>query len=479
MHLQLSQILINKTEYPRIEVDKARASRYADSMRDGDTFPPIDIAPHKYTEDEERKEYELFDVADGAHRLLAYKEMGIDTIEVNLIETDDVLFYAAMKTGDTKELNAKEAEDTARRLYTRNPSRDLKEIAKAVKRSKRTVQNYLKDLIAEKEQAQEVKLLKMNALGLPYSRIAGRLGITEDSIKKSIGAKLENFQIGTNIFDEYQKGFPVEKIAAKYNLPEPLVWHLLLKDKTDQERFSALKWTMRTWDNWYFQNCDLRFGDDWPGRIPGQLVAYTLKHYTVNNPENQALVFDPMAGGGVTPDICLAFNRKCWSFDGSDRKDTRPEIEPFTWKVPIEMPVNGKQKPDLFFLDPPYFSKKDKEYTEKTEASISNMDRQEYMNFFQEMFAKFAEYSKKGAFIAFLNADWYDFQGVSTMDEDPSLSIRQSQYEALLEQAGWTIYRVIDCPMSSERFSGSMVTAMQDKNEMGTTRRHLTIGRLL
>lgn len=239
MHLQLSQILINKTEYPRIEVDKARASRYADSMRDGDTFPPIDVAPHKYTEDEERKEYELFDVADGAHRLLAYKEMGIDTIEVNLIETDDVLFYAAMKTGDTKELNAKEAEDTARRLYTRNPARDLKEIAKAVKRSKRTVQNYLKDLIAEREQAQEVTLLKMNALGLPLERIAGRLGMTKSTVDRYF-PKMEKQQNWENVFDEYQKGFPVEKIAAKYNLPEPLVWHLLLQDKTDQERFSAV-----------------------------------------------------------------------------------------------------------------------------------------------------------------------------------------------------------------------------------------------
>jgi hypothetical protein len=27
------------------------------------------------------------------------------------------------------------------------------------------------------------------------------------------------------------------------------------------------------------------------------------------------LVFDPMAGGGLVADTCLAFNRRCWSFD--------------------------------------------------------------------------------------------------------------------------------------------------------------------
>ena len=38
-----------------------------------------------------------------------------------------------------------------------------------------------------------------------------------------------------------------------------------------------------------------------------------------------------MAGGGVVADTCLAFNRKCWSFDLLDRIQTRPEIEPFLW----------------------------------------------------------------------------------------------------------------------------------------------------
>ena len=40
---------------------------------------------------------------------------------------------------------------------------------------------------------------------------------------------------------------------------------------------------------------DERFGDDWPGRIPAQLVAHTLFYFT--NPGD--LVFDPMAGGCV------------------------------------------------------------------------------------------------------------------------------------------------------------------------------------
>jgi len=61
-----------------------------------------------------------------------------------------------------------------------------------------------------------------------------------------------------------------------------------------------------------------------------------------------------MAGDGVVPDTCLAFQRKCWSFDIVDRPETRPEIEPFQWNPKdLQWPVKGKEKPDLIFLDPP------------------------------------------------------------------------------------------------------------------------------
>ncbi|MCF8090106.1 MAG: hypothetical protein K9L23_18845 [Desulfotignum sp.] len=42
-------------------------------------------------------------------------------------------------------------------------------------------------------------------------------------------------------------------------------------------------------------------------------------------------MLDPMAGGGVVADTCLALGRWCWSFDLLDRVQTRPEIEPFLW----------------------------------------------------------------------------------------------------------------------------------------------------
>ncbi len=53
------------------------------------------------------------------------------------------------------------------------------------------------------------------------------------------------------------------------------------------------------------------------------------------------LVLDPMAGGGVVADTCLALNRRCWSFDMDDRPDTRSEIESYFWDITnLKWPLN-------------------------------------------------------------------------------------------------------------------------------------------
>ncbi len=71
-------------------------------------------------------------------------------------------------------------------------------------------------------------------------------------------------------------GFPIPQVAEKHGWTEPMVWSVTLEGKDDLERFKALKWGIRTWDLWNWNDCDRRFGDDWPGRIPTQLVGHAL-----------------------------------------------------------------------------------------------------------------------------------------------------------------------------------------------------------
>ena len=100
----------------------------------------------------------------------------------------------------------------------------------------------------------------------------------------------------------------MEYIARHYNMELALAWALRLEGKTDQKKFKEIGWGLRTWDQWNFNEClpreihvndkrslprrfgksywgvfhwgDERFGDDWPGRIPAQLIAHTLFYFT-------------------------------------------------------------------------------------------------------------------------------------------------------------------------------------------------------
>jgi DNA modification methylase len=232
-----------------------------------------------------------------------------------------------------------------------------------------------------------------------------------------------------------------------------------------------LNWGLRAWDLWNFNDVDQRFGDEWPGQIPAQLVGHTLYYFT----QEGDLVFDPMAGGGVVPDTCLAFHRKCWSFDLADRPETRPEIEPYHWDPDaLAWPVKGKEKPDLIFFDPPYFNKMAEQYEKE---SISGFSRKEYLKFFRELFPLFKEHSKKDACIAFLNSDWRDFSGKAAREEDPKKSIFNSDYIKLLERSGWEVTHIIDCPLSSQRFKPNQVRRMQNNRTLGVVRRYLLVGR--
>ncbi len=313
----------------------------------------------------------------------------------------------------------------------------------------------------------EAKILLMNRLGIPVDRIAARLKVNPKTVLKYS----HNPPLFQSIRDFLEKGVCVPEVSEENGCPEPLVWSIALEGKSDQERFESLNWGLRTWDHWYFNDVDQRFGDNWPGQIPAQLVAHSLFYFT----KQGDLVFDPMAGGGVVPDTSLAFNRRCWSFDLIDRPETRPEIEPHQWNPEgLLWPVKGKDKPDLIFFDPPYFKKQENQYTKD---SISTLSRKEYLGFFREFFPLAKEHSKTRARIAFLNADWRDFQGVSALNEDPGRSIFLSDYIDLLKDSGWEITHIVDCPLSTQRFLPNMVSHMQKNRTLGIVRRSLIIGR--
>ena len=295
------------------------------------------------------------------------------------------------------------------------------------------------------------------------------MGVNQASIHNHL---LKMPALANLINSDLKKGFTVSQVAEKHGWTEPMVWSLALEDKEDLERFKELSWGLRTWDQWEWNDCDKRFGDDWPGRIPAQLIAHILYYFS-----NQSdLILDPMAGGGVTPDTCLALSRRCWAFDMTDRPETRPEIEPHTWTnssaQQLAWPVSSKEKPDLIIFDPPYFDKKAADYDTK---SISGLPKKEYLEFLEAFFALLKQNAKKTTRLAFINADWRDFQNKPAAEESYEGAILIDDYLRILNKTGWRHTHIIQAPMSAQRFSAVVVSAMQKKRILGVTSRYVII----
>jgi len=463
----ISDIFLDESIYPRENIDHKRIGIFIENLRDGFVFEPIvvQVCPDPEIAAKKGK----YRILDGVHRWSAYKKMGVTQIDVVIKTLNNIepILYAAKMAIWPKQLTEAETRNTARRAFQINSRLTASEIGRAIGRSRQAVDAYIADLRATALFELDLKIFRLNQLGIPQDRIAKRLGVPQQTISRYL-PKMPGLAKWVN--SDLSKGFTVPQVAQKHGWPEPLVWSQALVNKDDFSRFKALQWGIRTWDVWNFMDCDNRFGDEWPGRIPAQLVAHILYFFS----EPNDLVLDPMAGGGVCADTCLAMGRRCWSLDMDDRPDTRPEIEPCFWDLEQEwenLPFfNAKDKPVLIICDPPYFDKKAREYAKE---SISGLSKTDYLIFLERFFLFLKKTARKDAWLAFINADWRDFQNCPAKKEDPNQAILLVDYYEMFKKTGWALTHIIQAPMSSERFNAGVVSAMQKKKILGVTSRYV------
>ena len=258
--IPITQIILDEEIYPRSGVYPKRVSMFAENIRDGFKIDPIEVQIHPEYGDKYR-------ILDGAHRWHAYKEIGATEIPVHIITLDgvDPLLYAAKKAIGPLQLTEEDARTTARRAYENNPRLTSYEIGQAIGRSRQAVDSYIADLRASTELEIDLQIFRMHRINIPQERISKRFSIPQRTLSDHL-AKMPSLAIPLNA--DLLKGFTVSQVAEKHGWAEPMVWSLALEGKEDLQRFKALNWGLRTWDLWNWNDCDKRFGDDWPGRIP-------------------------------------------------------------------------------------------------------------------------------------------------------------------------------------------------------------------
>ncbi len=390
--------------YPRTTKSQQTINAYAEALEIGAQFPPIKIQRvFNYPDADGNKTTLATIILDGNHRYEAFQEKGIE--EIPAIEWKEhpldyeknkiplLLESAKCNTIHGDRLTPNDKKRVARDIASTDTECNYTEEALAEKLgvTRQTINTWISDIRARQRTNRNSIIIRLSRLGWTQEKIAEITGMTQGRVAQIINNA--NFCEINNLLTQ---GHNMEYIAAHYQMDLALTWAIRLQGKTDQEKFKELGWGLRTWDQWNFNECDERFGDDWPARHRSRI--------DVRSGEADG---GQVAGGGVVPDTCLLFERKCQAFDLASR-DKRPEIEYHHWDPQKETwPVT--KKPDLIFFDPPYYTKKKKEYEQKANKdipSISSYTKKDYTQFFKDFFTLAHKNAKPTTTLAFLNADW-------------------------------------------------------------------------
>ncbi len=108
---------------------------------------------------------------------------------------------------------------------------------------------------------------------------------------------------------------------------------------------------------------------------------------------------------------------------------------------------------------------------------ISGLSKKKYLEFLESFFALAHLNAKKSTQMAFINADWRDFQNTPAKNETRGNSILINDYLRILNQSGWEETHIFQAPLSSERFKANVVSAMQKRKIIGVTSRYVIISK--
>ena len=208
IRIPISDIILDEEIYPRDGVDQRRVGIFAENIRDGFMFDPIEVQTHPDLTGKYR-------ILDGVHRWSAYKATGTAKPEVIIKDLDgvDPLLYAAKKAIGPRQLSEEETRKTARQVFQNNSRLTSSEIGKAIGRSRQAVDSYIADLRAATQMELDLKIFRMSQLGIPQERIAKRLRQTRDTIRNHLG-KMPGLAKSPKA--DLSKGFTVPQVAEKH-----------------------------------------------------------------------------------------------------------------------------------------------------------------------------------------------------------------------------------------------------------------------
>lgn len=293
-----------------------------------------------------------------------------------------------------------------------------------------------------------------------------------NNLSKITGISVQNLKKIESMFKKAKEHPEIEELIKNINSTLPISKAYrdaislikqkqisFLKEKeelTDEEILMINDISIQPYNVWHFNKCDERFGFNYPGRIPGQIVIHVLYFFT-----NQGdLVVDPMAGSGTTVDACNLMKRRVLAYDINP---VRPDI--IKRDLLSELFPEEVSEAELVFWDPPYYKKMDKFYSN---LSISKLDKNDYLSFFDKAANDLIKKEFKGK-LAFLCSD-YDNNA-----DDDSDSIFIWDYVNVFSKNGLVPIKHIHIPLSTQSVHPDIVLKFRKSKKLARLSRSLVI----
>lgn len=333
-NVKLSEVIFDKSIYPRKEHDPQLVQQYAENMN------AIEAAGHYICVAQDLR------LVDGRHRHLAYLTLYLDKQDHEIpvyvypvTESKEAFAIACELNSDAGwQMTPDDKQHACIRLY-----RDFKytqdEIAKSLKVRKKKVVSWLKAILDDEKKEREAKIWDMWLSCHTHQEIADAVEIS----RRSVSEKLQEMAV------EFQGN-----------------------DSATFRNFEPKPYTI--WNFPKLTNKTKVFGS-----IPQEIIDNLLYYYT----KPFSIVFDPFGGGGSTIDVCKKRKRRYYVSDLSPIPARQDDIRQWdiTDGLPDDLPV-----PDLVFLDPPYWKQAEKRYSKK-ETDLGNID----LDVFLDTIAKIAQ----------------------------------------------------------------------------------------
>lgn len=324
-----------KELYPRLKEDDAAIERYRASL---DLLPPIVLARGDV-------------LVDGFHRWQAFRREGkteIPSIDLGNL-TDAEIFNESIKRNSTHghQLSAKDKQVLAGRLWStyshlQGPER-VDEIAVILAVSRSAVEKWTKD--ARKAEQDELQ---------------------EKVLDVWLDCKTER-EIAAEVLGDAEKRPTVQKWLDKLRKDPKFI------QRPGADPDNAKDWgTVQHFDVWDFPKAGDSETGSYFGKLPPQIMENLLWLYT----EPGDIVVDPFAGSGTTIEVAKRMGRRIWA---SDRAPSTPTLPIHEWDISTGWPDEAPSKPNLIFLDPPYWKQAEGRYS-KDAGDMGNMSLGDFMS---------------------------------------------------------------------------------------------------